>query len=74
MMVMANLAALHYIGAGALVGVTCFTPEPGEPAACAAGSYAALSLAGGGTVLSYGAYQAAKNEVIPGIEEAFNCD
>jgi len=71
---MANLAALHYALAGALVGVTCFTPEPGEPVACIAGVAGGASLFGGGTALSYGAYKVATDELIPGIKQAITCE
>lgn len=70
---MANLAVLHYALAGGLVGVTCLTPEPGEPLACAAGLFGGGSLAAGGTALGYGAYKVATDELIPGIKQAITC-
>ena len=68
-----NLAGIHYRLAFALVGVTCLTPEPGEPLACAAGIAGGASLAAGGTASGYGAYLVAKDELFPGIKQAITC-
>lgn len=72
-LIMGNLAALHYVAAVGVVGVTCFTPEPGEPVACVAGGFAGASLFRGGTALGYGAYKVATDEMIPGIKQAITC-
>jgi hypothetical protein len=70
---MGNLSVLGYVGAGFIVGVTCLTPEPGEPVACAGGIFAGGSLAGSATVMGYGAYKVATQEMIPGINQAITC-
>ena len=56
-LIMSDLAALHYAAGGFIIGVTCGTPEPGEPLACAAGIFGGGSLFAGGTALGYGAYR-----------------
>ncbi len=68
-----NLAAVHYAAAVGVVGVTCFTPEPGEPLACAVGTSAGFSLFGGGTALAYFSYREVKDNVIPAIKQAITC-
>ena len=72
-MIMGGSAVFHFKLAVTLVGITCFTPEPGEPAACIAGGVAGASLTAGGAVLGYGAYKAATDEMIPGIKQAVTC-
>lgn len=72
-LIMSNLAALHYAAGGFIIGVTCGTPEPGEPLACAAGIFGGGSLFAGGTALGYGAYKVATDEMIPGIKQAITC-
>jgi RHS repeat-associated protein len=69
---MANLAALGYYGSFFIVGAAC-VPEPGVLVACPAGLFAGGSLAGSATVMTYGAYKVAKEEMIPGIKQAFTC-
>jgi hypothetical protein len=72
-LIMSDLAALHYAAGGFIIGVTCGTPEPGEPLACAAGIFGGGSLFAGGTALGYGAYKVATDEMIPGIKQAITC-
>jgi len=71
---MADMGAVHYGLAIVVVAVTCGTPEPVEPVACGAGVFGGGVYAAGGTVLFRGAYNAAKNEMIPGIEQAVSCE
>jgi hypothetical protein len=40
---------------------------------CGASIFVGIALAGGGVVLSAGAYSEAKDELIPGIEQAVTC-
>ncbi|MGA2988453.1 MAG: hypothetical protein ABSG32_32190 [Terriglobia bacterium] len=71
---MVDLAAIHFWAGGFIIGVTCFTPEPAEPVACAAGVFAGGSAWAGGTALGYGAYLVAKDEMIPGVKQAITCE
>ena len=71
---MVDLAAIHFWAGVSVIAATCFTPEPGEPAACVGGSFAGSSMAVGGLALGSGAYLVGKNEMIPGIMKAITCE
>jgi hypothetical protein len=68
------LAGIHYFAAGTLVGAGCLEPTPFEPATCVAAGFGAASLTAGGTVLGGLGVLQVKEEVIPGVEQAINCE
>jgi RHS repeat-associated protein len=69
-----SLAGVHFGAAGVLVSAGCLDPTPFEPATCLAGGFGGASLAAGGTVLGGLGVLQVKEEVIPGIKQAINCE
>ena len=67
-------AGIHFGAAFAAVSAGCLDPTPFEPATCIAGGVAAVDLTAGGTLLGSLAVYQVKDEVIPGIMQAFTCE
>jgi hypothetical protein len=67
-------AGIHFGAAALLVSAGCLEPTPFEPLTCAAGGLGAASLSAGGGVLGYLGVQTVKDELIPGIKQAFTCE